>query len=154
MVADMEEAKQVKPRKKVCRICGQKKWLKDFYKYRNVCKECKIKNSRTNYRKRNPEKTGVFLKDGRAMCMNENARISVYWSDVMLGKLKKMYPVTENYDLSIELGVSLPVLRRKAKKLGLKKDKEWMRDISRRSGRIASLVSASRRKKMKTNDKE
>ena len=52
----------------------------------------------------------------------------------MLSDLKRHYATTKNKDLTDLLGVSMRTINRKAKELGLEKDKAWMIEVAYDNG--------------------
>lgn len=125
---------EVKRRKKVCPHCGRKLWLKDFYiirktgGYSSWCKDCQKQNKRDWYDQNHRVPDGIRMdsKTGRFMRHSGLSR-SIYWSRQMLDDLRRLYPTTKNEDLVEFFGVSLRTVIRKARELGLEKDKEWQR---------------------------
>lgn len=102
---------------------------------------------------------------------DENGRIwdhqryakSIYWTGQMLSDLKRFYPTTLNEELAEILMVSHRTLTRKARELGLTKDREWLRKIWEERRMLACAKSkqlgypgafAMNRIRRKRNDKE
>lgn len=80
---------------------------------------------------------------GRTM-VRKGASLGYYWSPAMITYLRRNYATTKNEDLCEWLGMGEQAVRKKAKELGLTKDKEWLADIHRQAIRYAQ----SRNKKL------
>ena len=86
---------------------------------------------REDYRKRHPIKpprTFYSDKHGRIVTRDHYAT-RIFWSKDMIDYLKANYATTLNEDLSDCLGVSPRTMVRKARDLGLQKDRSWLREI-------------------------
>lgn len=55
----------------------------------------------------------------------------------MISDLKRYFSTTKDREMRDLLGVTISTLRRKAKSLGLRKDKEWLRKTNQELARIA-----------------
>ena len=126
----MSEA--IKVRKKVCYKCGRKLWLRDFYKrsdgtYSTPCKECQRKQKKDWYDANRKKPDGVFydFETGRMM-EHQGARKRIFWNENMLSVLKRYFPNTKNEEVAEMCGVSLRTVIRKARELGLQKDKNFV----------------------------
>lgn len=64
-----------------------------------------------------------------------------YWSETMLGYLRRNFPTTTNQELAEWLGVSPSTVIRKARELGLYKDPDWMAKKSSQNGKIGAMVT-------------
>lgn len=121
--------KRVMARKKVCPTCGRLLWRKDFYPLKGKCitadcKECYRAKRRAKYQKKH--KDGLYLdKEGRPVEYHNGHRCFV-WSPQMISDLKRFYPTTPNEELAGIFMMSKTTVARKAKELGITKDKDWM----------------------------
>lgn len=77
---------------------------------------------------------------GRVM-EHEGYSLHIYWNADMIDYLKRHFARTLNEELAGCLGVSQRTMLRKARELGLRKDREWLRAVYREHGRLASAVS-------------
>ena len=75
-----------------------------------------------------PDGIRMCMKDGR-MYEKKGFSKRLFWSPQMLHDLRTMYPVTLNEELAGMLGVSIRTLIRKARELGVEKDKTWLGDV-------------------------
>lgn len=105
-------------------------------------KEIKSAKNRRYYERRFKKPDGIFL-DQRTGRVWEHRGYSkhIYWSRQMLDDLRSMYPTTFNYDLAHILGVSSRTMIRKARELGLEKDREWLRGVYRENVRVACCLN-------------
>ena len=136
-----------KRRKKVCPCCGRKLWLRDFYKDRNghvstYCKECVKAKKRAEYAagRKKPDGIRMDLSTGRVYEKNGLSK-RIFWSKQMCDDLKRLFPTTKNEDLAQYLGVSVSTMIRKARKLGIEKDKDWMHGIVMHHLKMAKFES-------------
>lgn len=67
----------------------------------------------------------VWQADGRLYESAGRGR-RYYWSEPMIKDLARMYPRASYEDMSVHFGISIPVIRKKAKELGLQRDREYM----------------------------
>lgn len=75
------------------------------------------------------KKDGIFMgEDGRWRIHNRCAT-RIYWTPQMISDLKRFFPTTLNDELAEILMVSPRTLIRKARELGIEKDKKWLQDI-------------------------
>lgn len=117
-------------RKKTCPCCGQKLWLRDFYRnsdgsLSSWCKECQKKNKRDWYHKNRKVPDGIRQDSSGRLIEHIGLARKIYWNKRMLDDLKRLYATTKNEDLVDILGVSQRTVIRKARELGLQKDPEW-----------------------------
>lgn len=70
--------------------------------------------------------------------------ISIHWSKDMLDYLRRNFPTMLNQELAECLGVSQSTMIRKAREMGLEKDKKWLQGIWDERRHMAH--SAARRK--------
>lgn len=140
----------VKRRKKICPKCGRKLWLRDFYKTANgrvssACKECTRQEKRDEYA-RNRKVPNRLYQDpvtGRLM-EHKDCSTKIHWSLHMIERLTNTYATTKNEDLAIDLNVSPRTVIRKARELGLEKDKGWMQAHARKNCRTMRILNKCR----------
>ena len=140
----------VKRRKKICPKCGRKLWLRDFYKTANgcvssACKECTRQEKRDEYA-RNRKVPNQLYQDpvtGRLM-EHKDYSTKIHWSLYMIERLTNKYATTKNEDLAIDLNVSPSTVIRKARELGLEKDKGWMQAHARKNCRTMRILNKYR----------
>lgn len=140
----------VKRRKKICPKCGRKLWLRDFYKTANglvssACKECTRQEKRDEYA-RNRKVPNRLYQDpvtGRLM-EHKDRSTKIHWSLYMIERLTNKYATTKNEDLAIDLNVSPSTVIRKARELGLEKDKGWMQAHARKNCRTMRILNKYR----------
>lgn len=135
---DMEE-RVIKRRKKLCTCCGKKKWLRDFYMDRNNvkdgrachCKECSRRKHREWYLRTRKVPDGIIVGHTGKKFIHAGFSRKVYWDGNMLSIMKRHYPRTLNDEMVELLGcmVSKSTIIRKARKMGLEKDPEWLRQV-------------------------
>lgn len=134
-------------RKKVCKSCGRKLWLREFYPERGECKECICARRRVEYRESHPSKDGVRMgKDGH-LKEHKGSIARIYWGEQKLRDFKRLFPIKSNDDLVITFGVSLRTLIRKARELGLSKSSEYISHQCRKSGRAGAYMKSVKHRK-------
>lgn len=126
---------------KTCRICGCTKPKKEFLKERRICLSCSSDYYKQCYRKRYPNRyDGVkYCKETQQLVEYRNGVKRKYWNPDTLSLLRRLYPTTKNEELVSLFGISFRTLNRKAAELGLSKDVEWMRNMSRHNVFFATL---------------
>ena len=137
----------VKRRKKICPKCGRKLWLRDFYKTANgwvssACKECTRQEKRDEYA-RNQKVPNRLYQDpvtGRLM-EHKDYSTKIHWSLYMIERLTNKYATTKNEDLAIDLNVSPRTVIRKARELGLEKDRGWMQAHARKNCQTMRILN-------------
>lgn len=137
----------VKRRKKICPKCGRKLWLRDFYKTANgwvssACKECTRQEKRDEYA-RNRKVPNRLYQDpvtGRFM-EHKDCSTKIHWSPYMIERLTNKYATTKNEDLAIDLNVSPRTVIRKARELGLEKDRGWMQAHARKNCQTMRILN-------------
>ena len=135
----------------ICCICNQDLPIEAFYpsEFRGNrkprCKECR----KARKRKLNKLNEGIVMK-GRRLVIRENRITRIYWSPNMLSELKRYFPNSPNKEVAELLGVSESTMIRKARELGLVKEKRYIRENS--STKSLSGVLARQRKE-KSNGK-
>lgn len=65
----------------------------------------------------------------------------IAWSPTMLGLMRDHYPTTTNEEMAGMLGVSARTVVRKAREMGLEKDRAWLKEMWDSSRRMAHAVS-------------
>ena len=98
---------------------------------------------RENYRRHHPiqpPRNYYSAKHGRIVTKDHYAT-RIFWNRDMIDFLKANYATTLNEELSGQLGVSCRTVIRKARELGLEKDKSWLRGIWDERRLIAHVVS-------------
>lgn len=135
------------PRKKICKKCGRLLWLRDYYlrtdgRRTTACKECVCAAKREEYARNRKKRNGIYkdLSTGRLM-NHQNEKTSIHWTRYMLERLERNYATTKNDELAIDLDVSVRTLIRKARELGLVKDKAWMQAHARANCKVMSIVN-------------
>lgn len=98
---------------------------------------------REDWRKRHPVKPArIFMHPtmGR-LVEHEGYATRIFWNQQMLHFLKNNYATTTNDELAGCLGVSTRTMIRKARQLGLQKDKEWLAQTWNDNRMMAHAVS-------------
>lgn len=133
-----------KPRKKVCPRCKRKLWLRDFYFSRTTgrphsyCKECS-----NEYRRSTPsyvsrlKPDGIFYTDNGQKVQKKGYSRKIYWDGNMLSILRRYFPNTRNEEVAEMLGVSPRTVVRKARELGIDKDPDFCKEMSRQASLLA-----------------
>lgn len=123
---------RIKKRKKVCPCCGRELWLKDYYRDKygivsSYCKECVKAKKRAEYAagKKKPDGIRMDFSTGRVY-EKRGCSKRIFWSKQMCDDLRRLYPTTKNDELAGMFGVSVRTMIRKARELGVEKDKDWM----------------------------
>lgn len=126
---------------KTCRVCGCTKQKEDFVEGRKVCLSCFSEYNKRLYRKRHADRSdGVrYSKEARQIVEYRNGLQRKYWNPQMIADFRKLFPVTTNEELASLFCVSKRTINRKATELGLRKDAEWMRKMSRHNLFFASV---------------
>lgn len=126
---------------KTCRVCGCTKPKEDFVEGRKVCLSCFSEYNKQLYRKRHADRSdGVrYSKEARQIVEYRNGLQRKYWNPQMIADFRKLFPVTTNEELASLFCVSKRTINRKATELGLRKDTEWMRKMSRHNLFFASV---------------
>ena len=60
-----------------------------------------------------------------------------HWSDSMIKRLYQLFPNNHNNDIAIIMGLPLAAIERKAYKLGLKKNEQWLKQLRARNLRLS-----------------
>ena len=67
-------------------------------------------------------------------------KVSIYWTPNMISDLKRYFPTTSNAELVEIFGVSLRSIGRQAQKLGLVKDKEYIRSVKKEMSIMGNIT--------------
>ena len=144
-----EQSKVKNKRKKKCPICGMNLWKRDFYRNKDgslssQCKECMRQMKRDEYRRNRKKPDGIFLdRNGRPMEHN-GCSTRIHWSKSMCENLIRLFPRTRNEECAELLGVSPRTVVRKARELGLAKDKDWFVELARNNCRTMRVLNLCR----------
>lgn len=128
---------------KICRKCGEERdAVADYYITRagiakNICKYCQRKQRNESYARTRKRPDRTYMGDDGRIYEKEGYSTRIHWSPAMLSILRRYYATTTNEDVAGMLRVSTRTMIRKARELGLRKDAEWMRNISRERLRLA-----------------
>ena len=120
---------------KRCPGCNRALPLDAYYKNKRTgtgtyCKDC-ARERQLQY-KESKKKKGVFrserdgrirVRDGRSGCPK------LFWDGNMISILRRYYPNTNNHEVADMIGVSSYTLTKKARELGIAKDREYLRKI-------------------------
>lgn len=115
----------------ICCICNKDLPIDAFYpsEFRGNrklrCKECRKERKR----ELNKLNDGIVMK-GRRLVIRENCITRIYWSPNMLSELKRYFPTSPNKEVAELLGVSERTMQRKAKELGLTKNKRYISETA------------------------
>ena len=128
----------IQRRKKTCPKCGRSLWLHDYYRQAAgwlspYCKECTRAAMREKYARTKKVPNRVFQDELGRMMEHKDNRTRLYWSEYMLQKLTRLFPATKNEDLAIEFNMSRRTVVRKARELGLEKDRSWLQALARKN---------------------
>lgn len=93
-----------------------------------------------------PPRSFYSEKHGRIV-VREKAATSIFWSTDMLDYLRRHYATTLNDELAGCLGVSKRTMIRKARQLGLTKDKAWLMSIWVKHCKLAQWLSSRAKRK-------
>lgn len=121
---------------KKCRKCGEEKPETEFYRNRNyksgresMCAACALEYKKAEYRRNRMNPDGITVAADGKKYIKKDAKRCIYWDGNMLSMLKKHFPTTLNEEMAEMLGVSQRTMIRKARELGLKKDKGWLKGV-------------------------
>lgn len=141
----MSETK--KQRKKVCPHCGRKLWMREFYPLKNGtrnswCHECVLNYKREQYLKHRKVPDGTFMhRSLDRIVEHKGYSTRIFWNGNMLSIMHRYYHNTINRELAEMLGVSERSVTRKARELGLEKDKDFVSSISKEHLLLANARS-------------
>ncbi len=145
--------KRVKARKKICPNCGKLLWRKDFYathKGRGVtslCKECYKEKRRTEHIRKHED--GFFHDEIGRPIEYVNGHRKFDWTPQMISDLKRFYPITKNDELAGMFMMSKTTVARKARSLGIVKDKEWFTKVAKENALLGGYANKRRIVKQK-----
>ena len=94
-------------------------------------------------------KPKYLYKNGRIEETLQTGGSRIMWSEDMISVLKRYYPNSKTEEVAEMISVSERTIRRKAKELKLKKDKDFVRSYQSRGGFISSIINSSKRRKSK-----
>lgn len=89
---------------------------------------------------RKPDGARYHPSYGRIM-EHQGYALRIHWSTSMLDYLSRHYPTTLNEELADCLGVSVSTMIRKARQLGLEKDKQWLAEVWDERRRMAHAIN-------------
>lgn len=114
-----------------------------FYKYdKSRCKECIRKMRYDKYHKTH---TPIYINDKGQWMRRQGKKAVLHWTGNMISELKRYFPTTKNKELAELIGVSERTIVRKARELGLEKDAEWQKNMSRNNGFYAYYGNEKKR---------
>lgn len=128
----------IQRRKKICPKCGRSLWLRDYYRLATgwlspYCKECTRAAKREEYARNRKVPNRLYQDDRGRLVEHKDCSTKIHWSEYMEQKLKRLFPTTKNEDLAIEFNMSPRTVIRKAREMGLEKDKAWMQAHARKN---------------------
>ena len=129
-----------------CYICGQELPEESFYPSELKARSPRCKDCHKSRKRELKRKNGTISRKGIHLVVNEGKSRSIYWNSNMISELKRYYPTTKNAELADLFGVSPSTINRKAKELGLSKDKLWIIGIATENGLYGKAL---RNKKLK-----
>lgn len=135
-------------------MCGEDLPSDRFYMngyLSSYCKQCQSVYKRNLYLKHKQERIGVYFsaKRKRLVQYDGTGKSKIYWSPQMRADMIKFFPNTCNYDLCQMFMISERSLLRKARELGLKKDKKYLNRIAKESGMLGYIKSKEMRHEQK-----
>ena len=133
-------------RKKICPKCGRSLWLRDYYRQAtgwlsSYCKECTRAAKREEYARNRKVPNRLYQDDKGRLVEHKDCSTKLHWSEYMEQKLKRLFPTTKNDDLAIEFNMSPRTVIRKAREMGLEKDKDWMQANARKNCQYMRVVN-------------
>ena len=135
-----------KPKKRQCSVCGEVKPLSEFYTYkykgrkytRGFCNACDLRKRRERYREKHPGGL-TYDRDTGKLWLRKGRGRSLVWTSQMLSDMRRLFPTTRNDELAGVLGLAVRTVVRKAREMGLDKDKEWLRTIWKTNIRMGQI---------------
>ena len=135
-----------KPKKRQCSVCGEVKPLSEFYTYkykgrkytRGFCNACDLRKRRERYREKHPGGL-TYDRDTGKLWLRKGRGRSLVWTSQMLSDMRRLFPTTRNDELAGVLGLAVRTVVRKAREMGLEKDKEWLRTIWKTNIRMGQI---------------
>ena len=143
--------KEQKKRKKTCPHCGRNLWLRDFWKLKSgeryrLCIECGRKEKNEEYARNHKVPDGTFYHKSFGRIMeHKGCSTRIFWNKDMLDILKTHYPNTKNEEVAEMCGVSPRTMIRKARELGLQKDKDFVQGVWEENRKLMVLTNKVRR---------
>ena len=140
-----------KPKKRQCSVCGEVKPLSEFYTYkykgrtytRGFCNACDLRRRRERYREKHPGGL-TYDRDTGKLWLRKGRGRSLVWTSQMLSDMRRLFPTTKNDELAGVLGLAVRTVVRKAREMGLEKDKEWLRTIWKENVRMGHMMSRAK----------
>ena len=127
---------RVLKRKKTCTKCGRYLYLRDFYKSKDKknhpdgydcrCKECRRKEKNEEYARNRKKPDGLFLNSQGQRVEHKGCSVRLHWTDDQIRTFKRDFPFMLNEDLAYKYECSIRTIVRRAREMGLEKDKAWL----------------------------
>lgn len=123
--------------------------MKDFYARGNntissECKECYKAKMRKAYKPKH--KDGIYHDELGRPIEYKNGIKAYAWTPQMVSDLKRFYPVTKNEELADIFMMSAKTIWKKAKELGIEKDKAWLNKIRAENALIGGYATKRKHK--------
>jgi len=139
--------RKIMARKKICPTCGRLLWRRDFYVRKETgiyadCKECFKAKRRDKYVFK--RKDGFYLDEIGRPIEYHHGQKRLAWTPQMVDDFKRFYPTTKNEELAGIFMVSPSSISRKAKSLGIKKDKVWLNKMNKQNAYLGGLANKKR----------
>ena len=83
----------------------------------------------------------LYQDDKGRLVEHKDCSTKIHWSQYMEQKLKRLFPTTKNEDLAIEFNMSPRTVIRKAREMGLEKDKAWMQAHARKNCQTMRILN-------------
>ena len=98
---------------------------------------------RAAYHRTHPKKAPrVFYHEAlQRIVTRDHCATRIFWNRQMLDTLRRDFATTPNEELAGVLGVSVRTMIRKARELGLEKDRQWFKEICNANLRMANACS-------------
>lgn len=85
---------------------------------------------------------GIYYHSYYDRLMEHNGYATrIYWSQDMIDILKRYYPIEKNEVVAGLCGVSIRTMIRKSRELGLRKNKDFLRQVWNENRKLAHLVN-------------
>lgn len=130
--------------KRTCSKCKQELSLCEFYKNPNTgaissyCREC----GKVMKRKSRKKPDGIFMHASYGRVMEHKGQtLRIYWSGNMISILQRHFPNTKTKEVAEMLGVSSRTVIRKARELGIEKDKDFVQSVWRENNLVAQVAA-------------
>ena len=121
--------------------------MREFYPLKNGsrnswCHECVLDYKREQYLKHRKVPDGTFMhRSLDRVVEHKGYSTRIFWNGNMLSIMRRYYHNTINRELAEMLGVSERSVTRKARELGLEKDKDFVSSISKEHLLLANARS-------------